>query len=231
MEQIIYSILLLVLLILELILFFILMVTVFPKLLKVRCSVRKPSDRGLKKYLYPSGRGIAYEPHPSFRKYIHRYILFTNDGYKYVKCKLDESIERLNYSVVMFNRRNKVIDVIDVAEKNCLRGETQAVLLHPDTSYVAIVPDSVNDLNFDHKPLQECRVWRLSLYSLCVATLSFAQMLFLKAMLQTYDEWWFHTNLMESLEMLSFLLPAVCIGLIAGGWTFLKIRAKGIRWC
>ena len=231
MEQVIQSILLLFLMILELILYFILMVTVVPKILKIGCSVRESFDRGLKKYRYPTGRGIAYEPHPSIRKYIHRYILFTNDGYKYVKCKLDESITQLNYTVIMFDRKNKVIDVIDISEKNTQQGETQAVLLHPDTSYITLILDSVNDLNFDHEPVQECKIWRLSLFALCVSCLNFIQLIVFKEILHKYDTWWFHANLVGELELVSFLLPSLCIGLIAGGLSFLHFRAKGVRWC
>lgn len=230
MEQIIQSILLLFLMILSVIAYFILMVTVFPKILKISCTVRESSDRGLKKYRYPTGRGIAYEPHPSIRKYIHRYILFTNDGYKYVKCKLDESITKVDYTVIMFDRNNQVIDILDISEKNTQQQETQAVLLHADTSYITLVLNSANDLNFEQEPLQECKLWRLSLFALCVGCLNFLQMILLKETLHQYDTWWFHANLVGDLRVISLLLPSLCIGLIAGGLSFLHIRTKGVRW-
>ena len=231
MEQIIQSILLLFLMILAFILYFILMGTVFPKLLKISCSVRESSDRGLKKYVYPTGRGIAYEPHPSIRKYIHRYILFTNDGYKYIQCKVDEAVVEANYTVVMFNRKNQVVDVLDVSEKNILKRETRAVMLHAETSYISLILNSVNNVNFENEPVQECKLWRLSVFALCVACLNLLQMVWLKNILNQCDTWWFHANLLGEFGNAALLLPAIGIALIASGLSFLHIRAKGVRWC
>ena len=182
MEQIIRSVLLFVLIILEFMLYFILVATAAPKILRNYCAVRSSTDRGLKKFSYPDGRAIAYEPHPSFRKYVSRYLLFTEDGYKYISCKLDESIKKFKYSVVMFNNRNRVIDVIDVFEVRISSTETSPVMLHPDTSYVALVPDEVNGTRIKHGDVLCCHSWQLAVYAAVVGILSFAQMFFLKKM-------------------------------------------------
>ena len=230
MEKIINLILLLFLLVLGVIFYFVLMVTVLPKLLKIESSIRTSSDRGLKKYIYPEGRGIVYEPHPSIRKYVNRYVLYTKDGYKYLKCKLDISVERLNYSVVMFNRFNRVIDVIEVSERNISLGETQAVTLHGDTSYIAFVLDSVNEEWFDREPIMCCKLWRLPAYVGAVGALSFVDMVAITKVLDKCDKKWFHVGLVEAVTNSSLIIPAVCLGLVAGAWAFLNIRSKGIRW-
>ena len=96
MEQIIKIILLGVLGILEVMLYFILVGTAAPKLLRNHCPIRASLDRGLKKYVYPSGRAIAYEPRAAYRKYVPQYLLLVEDGYKYIKCHVDDTVRKMN---------------------------------------------------------------------------------------------------------------------------------------
>ena len=230
MEQIINLIFLLFLLVLGIIFYFVLMVTVLPKLLKIESSVRTSSDRGLKKYIYPEGRGIVYEPHPSIRKYVNRYLLYTKDGYKYLKCKVDVSVDRLSYSVVMFDRHNRVLDVIEVSEKNISSEETQSIILHGDTSYIAFILDSVNEEWFDRDPIMCCKLWRLPTFMGVIGLVSFICMEILTMLLNKFDEKWLHIGLVDGITDVALIIPALVIGFIAGAWAFLNIRSKGIRW-
>ena len=43
--------------------------------LKVHYSVDRWLGRGIKRYKYPSGRAVVYEPHPQVRKYINKYAI------------------------------------------------------------------------------------------------------------------------------------------------------------
>lgn len=230
MEQIIKIILLGVLGILEVMLFFVLAATAAPKILKNHCAIRKTSDRGLKKYVYPNGRGIAYEPHPSIRKYIPHYLLFTEDGYKYVRCQLDDSVEHLDYSVVMFDHRNRVVDVIDVSESKISSNESKPVMLHGDTSYIALVLDTVNDTKIKHETIMRCHLWQLATYSAVMALLCFAQMVLMTVALRYFDARWIHSGIADGLTNGSFAIPAVIIGMLAGLLAFLHHRKKGVRW-
>ncbi len=144
-------------------------------ILRIDYSFDTALGRGLKKYRYPGGRAVVYEPHPSVRKYINKYALFTNDGYKYLKCLVDKGVSVMEYSVIMLNNRDKVIDVLDVRSK--IGGsETKEVLLHPDTSYVAVNLESVNGMGV--KGTVECRykLSRVCAYFLAVAAASFAEL-------------------------------------------------------
>ena len=230
MEQIIRSILLFVLIILEFILFFVLVGTAAPKILTSYCSVKKTSDRGLKKFVYPDGRAIAYEPHPSVRKYVPSYLLFTEDGYKYISCKLDESVNKIKYSVVMFNNRNRVIDVIDAFETKITSSVTTPVMLHQDTSYVALVPDTVNKTRLKHPAVLCCHAWQLAVYAVAVGTLSFLQMFFLKKMVAAYDTMWFGIGIADGVPTESFIFPALMMAAIAAFIAFRHNRKKGVRW-
>ena len=230
MVYIVNSIFLLALLICGVVFYFILMASVLPKILKVHSAIRESSDRGLKKYIYPEGRGIVYEPHPVIRKYINRYALFTKDGYKLLKCKLDISVERLSYSVVMFDRRNRVIDVISVSEKYISNEETKSVTLHPRTSYIALVLESVNDECIDSRQIMCCKLWRLPIFMASVGTVSFLMMTIIVKVISQYDKWWLKIGLLNGLSVSDFMFPVCCLGIIAGIWAFLGIRAKGVRW-
>jgi len=221
----------LVLMIIELIIYLILVGTVLPKwFMKVRCSVTESRDRGMKKYIFPEGRGVAYEPHPSVRKYIHRYVLFVSEGYKYIKCRLDDGITHLNYTVVMFNNRNKVIDVIDVSERRPRNAETGAVQIHQDTSYVALIPNTVNGERLHAKKIMYRRVSDICLYAAFISVLSFIEMNFIAIAALVASKWLFNFALVINLSFLDLVLPSVIIGGIAVASLWLHDRIKGVRW-
>lgn len=230
MEQIIRSVLLGIVIILEFMLYFILVASAAPKLLRNHCAIRTTSDRGLKKYRYPDGRAIVYESHPTVRKYLPTYLLFTKDGYKYLCCRLDESVTRIAYSVVMFNYRNRIVDVIDVEETDIEGRETRPVMLHPDTSYIALVPDTVNRTRLKHETVLRCHLWQLLLYTAVMGGLAFAHMLFIMKTVRVYDAWWLHRGVMDGVSIRALILPAVIIGVLAGLMALRHNRKKGVRW-
>ena len=230
MEQIIKIILLGVLGILELMLYFVLTGTAAPMLLKNHCAIRKTSDRGLKKYVYPSGRGIAYEPHPSIRKYVPRYLLFTEDGYKYVRCQVDDSVQTMAYSVVMFDRRNRAFDVIDVTEERISGARTTPVMLHPDTSYIALILDTVNDDKIPHEQPVACHWWQLGAYGGVIGLLSFFQMVLCVGAVRYFDNKWIHSGLVNGVTNDLFIVPALLIGACAALLALRHHAKKGVRW-
>ncbi len=119
---------------------YILIAFYFPRsIMRPKLSGEPIRDRGLKKYVYEDGRGVVYEPEIPARKYIKQYLLFTKDGSKYVKCMVNPQVRYVSYSVLVFNNKNKLIDVISVEEQ--LKGETvtRAIPLDRDTSYVSLV--------------------------------------------------------------------------------------------
>ncbi len=231
MENIVNAVCLSILLIIEIVAYLILIGVFMPKwIVRIRCVVKESFDRGIKKYTFPSGRGVVYEPQPSIRKYINRYTLFTNDGYKYIKCHVDSGVRKLNYSVVMFNNRNKVIDVIDINEikpRNC---ETDTVGIHQDTSYVSLVLNSVNGEKLESRPLIYCGIGRIIAYGAVVAALSLAQLVLMYGMINVYIDLLFKDAEFLVLNVTDFLLPSLFIGIVAGVFSYLYTRHKGVRW-
>lgn len=229
MDIIVNAVSTLVLIVLEIILFFILMRRVLPLILRVRCTLKGSRSRGLQRYIYPEGRGVAYEPHPSFRKYVDRYVLFTNEGYKYIKCRLCGDIGKLEYSVVMFNRKNKVIDVIDVTESDPFRSETSPVMLHHDTAYVDVIVTSVNGEKITKKSILCYKVWDIGFYVLAVSALCFGQLSFIYGMINLYLGWFGLTEYLLHLNVVDFIIPSLIIGVIMGAFAYLNGHSKGVR--
>lgn len=231
MENIVNVVCLSIILIIEMAAYIILVGVFMPKwIVRIRCVVKESFDRGIKKYTFPSGRGVVYEPHPSIRKYINRYTLFTNDGYKYIKCRVDSGVKKLNYSVVMFDNRNKVIDVLDINEikpRNC---ETDTVAIHQDTSYVSLVLNSVNGEMLEGRPIVCCAFGKIIAYGAAVAALSFAQVILMYGMINVYIDLLFKNVEFLVLNVTDFVLPSLVIGFFAGVASYLYTRHKGVRW-
>ena len=231
MESIINSVCLLLLMIMVSAVYLIVVGRVLPKyIMKIRYTVKESRDRGLNRYTYPGGRGVVYEPHPSIRKYVSQYLLFTNDGYKYIKCRVDNGVRKLNYSVVMFNNQNKVIDVMDVNERIAEKGESSAVLIHPDTSYAMLMLNSVNGENIKNPQILCYRFLDIGIYMSAVSLASFAELTFIFTSVNTVCKWLFNTPLTQNVTVAMFILPAFAVGCVAGALAYLYARGKGVRW-
>ena len=229
-ELIINTICLTVLVILEIIFYFIIAGKVLPRIVRFRCLLSESRDRGIKKYIYPNGRGITYEPRPTIRKYMPRYVLFTNNGYKYVKCLLDTGVHSIGYTVVMFNNRNQVIDIVDVKDERILNNETEALLVHEDTSYVDISLFSVNKRTYEKEKLTYCKLRDLYIYMGAMALLCFVELTFIQEIARLYFSWWTEEMVWTDIDGGYLVLFAIFIGALCGLMAFLNVRSKKIRW-
>ena len=109
-------------------------------IMRLRYKGTVTRDRGVKKYVYENGRCVVYEPDINVRKYVKKYSLYTEDGYKYIQCEVAKQISYIRYDVYAFNNSNKLIDIINVNEN--IEGEegySAPVELPPETSYVKFV--------------------------------------------------------------------------------------------
>lgn len=106
---------------------------------------RKPfTDRGLLRVKFPKGRGVVYEPDPRVRRYISKYALFTSEGKKYIRLRVDERINYIRYDVVAFDRRGRLLDVLEVSERLASAGSPRAVRLPTATAYTAVLPRKID---------------------------------------------------------------------------------------
>ena len=211
-----------------LILYVTLLADIFPRLfLRIRYAVKDNLGRGLKKYVFPGGRGVLYEPHPSVRKYLNKYLLFVKDGYKYLKCCFDSGVTEISYKVVMLDNKDKAIEAISVTEDVKYIKSTANIRLHADTSYVAIVVSRVNGMA-NGKMFAYNRVLDLALYFFSVAITSIIAMFAAASMVQELVYASFGTFLDNKLGAEAFFLFGAVIGFVSLLIYFMGAVRKGI---
>ena len=162
-----------IVLIMSMVLYVYLFSSVIPQfIMKLRCKVNT-CDRGLKKYKYPNGRCVVYEPEIELRKYVTTYALYVRDGYKYITCKTTARVREIRYEVYAFDINNKLIDILSVLE-TVKRGCTQEVSIPPETSYVRLVIRRVDNEYQSKKVIADYSFFR---YCLCAIVVAVATMI------------------------------------------------------
>ncbi len=211
MNELIQTILSAVTILVTVVVYAFLIKVVLPRfLVKRKFSYDGHLGRGLKKYKSENGRAIVYEPHPSVRKYIKQYALVSDGGLKYLECNVDEGVNRIIYNVVMLDRKDKVLDVIEVEEVTAKRSLTQSVYLHPDTSYIALIVTSVNKEKLPNSDISYYTKKDIAVFGLMTAYLTLIASLIVCGTAH---------NIIHSLGMTAasgFFLPSLLAAIIAG---------------
>lgn len=159
-------------LVLSMVLYVYLFSAIIPKfIMKLRVKKENTRDRGLKKFIYSNGRCVLYETELSVRKYISNYALYTEDGYKYIKCLATDTVRNLSYDVYAFDNRNKLIDIIAVSEILGEERYTSSVALPPETSYVRFVLRKVDNEYSSKKVYVDYSIVR---YIICASVVALA---------------------------------------------------------
>lgn len=203
--------------------------TVFPLVLRLQYEGGALEDRGLKKYLYESGRAITYEPSPLFRKYVPSYALFTDCGYKYVCCKTDMAVEKLAYRVTMFDRRNRRIDTLVISEQLETLGKTSPIRLHSETSYVSIEVLSVNEAELENDSFLYCRWYFVLLYVVMNFLATFVQMYLLCYLFIGIFTFFGARSLLQPVFLGDLVFLSVGIAILISAIVLGRYLAKGIR--
>ena len=105
---------------------------------------RTYSDKGLLRVKFPEGRGVIYRPDLRVCRYVSQYALFTSEGNKYVRLRVDRRVNYIRYDVVTFDRRGRLLDVLEVSERLTSEGSTRAVRLPAATVYACVIPRKVD---------------------------------------------------------------------------------------
>lgn len=100
---------------------------------------KKLGDRGLRKYKFPEGRGVVYEPEVRIRRFIKQYALIYYNGNKYLKCFINKKIRFMKYDIMVYGPASELLDIISVTERITDESFSKAVALPKDTSYVNVV--------------------------------------------------------------------------------------------
>ena len=205
-----------------------LLAKIVPKyLMRIEYDASYGLGRGLKKYTYPEGRAVVYEPHPSVRKYLNKQLLFTLDGYKYVQFKLDRAVKSYSAEVLCFDNKNKVIDLLYISEGDVPAALSCPVRLPHKTSYVATVLKSVNKKQIDSPPYMKTHFSKAYLYLGVVSVLTFLEFLHVyetvNGIVGVFDKTGFTVN------RALFILPSVFIGAVCLFITLFARVKKGIK--
>lgn len=159
-------------LVMSMILYIYLFSRVVPRfIMKLKMVKENTRDRGLKRFVYPNGRCILYETELSARRYVGRYALYTEDGYKYIRCKVADDVSLLKYDVYAFDNHDNIIDIIEVTETVDNDRYTSALSLPPDTSYVRFVLRAADKKYLSNKVLADYSVIQ---YGICAGVVALA---------------------------------------------------------
>ena len=151
---------------------------VLPKLfLHNKCSLTSSRDRGIRRMIDRRGQSMLYEPSPSLRKYIKKYVITVRDGNKVLVCRLGKKIKYLDYDIVVFDSENKVRCILNVKELPQDTGYTRVIKLPDEAAYVSINVNGVDDTIFPHRVLSRVSFWRVFIFTLCSAALVAATVL------------------------------------------------------
>ena len=182
---------------------------VYPMLfMRLRRVFGKSADRGIRKYVFPDGRCVVYEPDMKTRGYINQYELFSLKGTKYIKCKIDPAIRELCYYVLVYDNRDKLVDTLKIYESVRKNGFTRSVKLPHDTSYVNIVLYKVNSECVSKELPVSYSMTNVIAYSLCIV---------ITTVIQAYVSQSLLASLFEGILPIadeSIFLPALLFGVI-----------------
>lgn len=184
--------------------------------------------RGLHRFRYPEGRAVLYEPHPSLRKYIRRYLLFTVEGYKNLRLRLDGAVNTLNLTVIMYDNRDCVIDVADASVTSNGAKYSMPIALDSRTSYVALVLNSVNGIQKEKKPYMEMRAKSLIMYFILASVTTFATFSLILTSLVIMLEGLGNYSPF-SISYPFFILPSLIIGAASLGIILAVRVGKGVK--
>ena len=216
-----------ILLFLSLFIFVFLLACLYPRLiLKPNYCFLNIKDRGIKKFVFPNGRAITYQPSQQIRQYVNSYILSCIDGKKYIKCELDRSISELSYELVVFDASDRVITVLQISDRVKRCGYTHSVLLPLNTAYVHLILREVDNEKISKEPVAMYRQSRLVAYfAAVICTVVFEVFLLKSNLLSMFGSMLFFSSAEDGFTFIT----AVLIGALYAWVTFLLHRSKNTK--
>lgn len=223
-----------VLLVTSMALFVALLTVILPKLfLKVKFRVKEPTDRGIKRYIYNGKRCVVYETGNQINKYIKNYLLLEGDNCKILRCKTANRIVYLDYDVVVFDRYDKVVGVINVKENMVSGNFTRRVELPEETSYVRIILRKANNISLKkkkEKPIAYISKGKIFLYSLAAMVVTVLEVFALKvACAYAFGEVFRESFVRSGYGIIMGFILAIATGIIATITVSASIKRYGKR--
>lgn len=113
-------------------------------LLQPQYQGRVPADRGIKKYRFPQGRAVVYQPAMHSRAYVEQYLLSAREGKKYITVRFRRGSWLLRYHVMAFDADNRLLKVIERKETVTPYMTVKELPLPPETAYTNLCVREVN---------------------------------------------------------------------------------------
>ena len=177
-----------------------------PSLLVAKRRVSgKMSDRGIKKYVFPEGRGVVYEPGRTSRGYMKKYMLFSYEGKKYLRCSFDAAVRSAYFEVLIYDNRNRIIKTADIYETIGDTHYSEAILLPDDASYVNLTLFKINGIALsknveDVKWLKNHMLKRRLTYVSLATIITFIESSFLVSVIKYFLNLFLESNFKTTFE-------------------------------
>ena len=214
-------------LVMSLVAFIFLLACLYPRwILKPDYRIHRIKDRGIKRYTFPNGRAITYQPALNVRPYIKSYILSCVDGKKNFKCELAPTIVSMRYELLVYDASDKVITVLQVSDDGIRENESKSVLLPAETAYVSLILRRVNGKTVSKEPIAAYSRTRIAAYYLAIIATVVAEMYFIRYGILFYFETGMETT--QSGTLFMFVTSALG-GALYALITFGLHRSKNTR--
>ena len=199
-------------------------------LLKLQGQAKDIRDRGVRKYLFEQGRAIVYEPAFAIRKYISQYILSTQNGERFLTCKINRRVTSLQYSVSVFDADDRLLTVLDVSDPVDIPEMGRAVPLPYNTAYVSVSVKEVNGMAVaSHAPLSLSWI-RIGIFALCTVVLTVIEALVVKSVLRFFADLLFSYSDKATVGNGYTVFTAILIGIFYAALVLLIHHSRDIKY-
>lgn len=177
-----------------------------PSLLMAKRRVSgKISDRGIKKYVFPEGRGVVYEPGRTSRGYMKKYMLLCYNGKKYLRCSFDEAVRSAYFELLIYDNQDRLIKTSDIYLHIGDTHYSEAILLPDDASYVTLTLFKINGVALpknedDVKWLKKHMLKRRLIYAAWATVITFIESSFIISVIKYFLNMFLQSNFKVTFE-------------------------------
>jgi len=132
-----------------------------------------PSGTGIKKIETSEGVSVLFKMNENYNEYISQYLISSEADQNFLICKLNKKVYFLDYDIVVYNQRRKMIKVFNVVDQINKNGFTEKVKLPLYTEYIAIIINKANETKLKNKYRLKVKLPRVLLFSFVETILLF----------------------------------------------------------
>ena len=206
-----------------------LLISIIPKyFFKVKYDMSDHLGRGLEKFVYPDGRAVTYEPHPSIRKYVRKYALLTVDGYKYLQLSVGAGVKKYSARVIVYDNKNRIVDTLEISENFKMSSLSNPIRLDERTSYIAFILDEVNGKQLKKSTNMQVSVYGMLSYFAAVFVLTLLEFMHISATINGV------AKVIDSAQKANIsyafaIIPALTVGVLCLAATVIDRIRKGVK--